>query len=68
MSNDDAKFAHAVEVAARELFEQCTKDLVAQRTWDNTRPARKQAYRQISRRMLVAVLAAQRQEVASWTT
>ena len=58
--SDDAKFTHAVEVAAKELFEQCIKDLEAGRTWDNTRPARQQAYRQLARRVLVAVLAAQR--------
>jgi hypothetical protein len=54
---DDPRFRRAVEAAARELFDACAKDMPASWTWDTARPAHKAAYRRLTRRMLVAVLA-----------
>lgn len=60
---DDARFAHAVEMAAQELHDQCAED-VGGRTWANAAPAAKAAYRRIARRQLLAVLAGARQVVS----
>jgi hypothetical protein len=58
---DDPRFRRAVEAAARELFDACAQDMPASWTWDTARPAHKNAYRRMAYRVLIAVLAAQRE-------